>query len=562
MNKFLKKVQTKVGQKLADLPGFDQTSLVPNVSIAIPYYPTLQPPSLKLIYLLRKQRGVNLGSWFTLENWLTPSLFTHAAHSKSSEMDILQGMSSDLSQAKSMLNQHWANFVNEGDWEWMVSHGINTVRIPISYYHFLPSHPDPAIRGLISSTEYAGYESVYADAWGYIVNAIETAHKHSIGVLIDLHAAPGAQNNDAHSGLSGGHAGLWDSGDKQQLTVSILVALAKEIVRFPNVVGLEVLNEPKNTDMLQGFYDTVINAIAQAGISTMDLPLYISDSWDIRWYCQYIDKKANEGKFLVLDHHLYRCFTQSDHSKSAHQHARDVHPNSNPSGGSLSMLSNAASKTGSALVIGEWSAALNPASLDQYGSHEEKRAAQAEWGHSQWEAYEMYCGGYFFWTLKKEGAPDRGWCFYSAVEQGVLPAFVDRMKEAFHRNPRELDALRAQGVVERQEAFHAHANWWDQNSSAEDRRKFEHWRFEDGYVSGWDDALAFWFGDLGEDLGGELGGSVLGGSELGFIRWWKKVRAEGHKVEKGPGGGKGMVWEFEHGYDQAVRRFREVVKHS
>ncbi|KAK7455203.1 Glucan 1,3-beta-glucosidase 3 [Stygiomarasmius scandens] len=544
MNKFFKKVQSKFEQKFSDFPGLSDQSSPRNAPLSMPYIPSSQPPSMRQIYRLRKQRGVNLGSWFTLEDWLTPSLFQRASGSKSSEMDVLQGMSSDLSSAKSMLNHHWSSFINEGDWQWMSSHGINTVRIPISYYHFLPSHSDPSVRGMMARTEYAGFESVYADAWGYIQNAIQTAHKYQIGVLVDLHAAPGAQNKDSHSGLSGGHAGLWDSHEKQQLTIAILVALAREIVQHPNVVGLEVLNEPKNNNMLQGFYDAATQAITSAGISTLELPLYVSDSWDIGWYSQYIDHRANEGKFLVLDHHLYRCFTREDHSKSASDHARDVHP-SNPSGGSLSMLANASAKTGAALVIGEWSAALNPASLHHYGSEEEKRAAQAEWGHAQWEAYEKFCGGWFFWTLKKEGAPDRGWGFYSALEQGVVPSFVDRTKAAFQRQQGNLDALRAQGVAERQSAFSSHVNWWDNNSSS---GNFEHWRFEEGYDKGWEDALAFWFG-------GETG--ELGGSEIGFIGWWKKVRAEAHRREKG---NSGMVWEYEHGYEQAVRKFVEVAR--
>ncbi|THU81551.1 glycoside hydrolase [Dendrothele bispora CBS 962.96] len=554
MNKLFKKVQTKLERRLSDFPGLNNqpsSSSSSSHNTSIPVIPISQTPSTREIYRLRKQRGVNLGSWFTLENWLTPSLFTRAANSKSSEMDILEGMSSDLASAKSMLNNHWASFINEGDWQWMASHGINTVRIPVSYYHFLPSHPDPSVRALMAHTEFARFESVYTDAWGYFRNAIQTAQKYHIGVLVDLHAAPGAQNTDAHSGLSGGHAGLWDSREKQKLTIEILVALAKEIVGYPNVVGLEVLNEPKNSNMLQGFYDSAINAIVvQAGIHTMDLPIYISDSWEIGWYSQYVEHRANEGKFVALDHHLYRCFTQQDQSKSASDHAKDVHPSSQPPGGSSSMLSNASNKTGSALVIGEWSAALNPASLRHYGSEEAKRTAQAEWGHAQWEAYERFCAGWFFWTLKKEGGKDKGWGFYSAVEEGVLPGYVDRMKGAYERNKGNLDleGLRAQGVAEGEGAYESHVGWWDNNSSASAKGKFEHWRFKEGYEKGWEDALAFWFG-------GESG--ELGGSELGFVGWWKRVRVEGHRRERGHSG---MVWEFEHGYEQGIRKFGEVMK--
>ncbi|KAJ3834913.1 glycoside hydrolase superfamily [Lentinula raphanica] len=532
MSKFMQKLQSKIVRVLDKRDG--EVNAPSNIPALV------QPPTPRQIYHFRKQHGVNLGSWFTLENWLTPSLFQQAADPKSSEMDVLRGLGPQ--GAKSMLENHWAHLIDAGDWRWLVQHGINTVRIPVSYYHFLPGHPDPEIRRLMHGTEFEPFAEIYTNAWKYVVsNAIQAAREFHIGVLIDLHAAPGAQNTDSHSGLSGGKAGLWDSKEYQKRTVQILVAMAQEIVKYDNVVGLELLNEPKNNNRLMSWYDEAIGAIrAGLGNDAQDLPIYISDAWDTNWYSKYVNNHSNPASFLVLDHHLYRCFTNQDQSKSASQHANEVHPSNN--GPSASMLANASKETQGSLVIGEWSAALDPASLSSYPDHGSKLAAQREWGVAQWEAYDKHCAGSFFWTLKKEGQ-DRGWCYYTAVEQGVIPAQADRFKAAFREGKHSVQSLEAQGQMKHQEAMQAHVAWWSQHSS--NPNEFEHWRFEEGFKQGWNDSMTFFFG-----------GEELGGSEIGFWGQWKRLRTEAHRKERG---NSKMVWEFEHGLEQAIRQFKETL---
>ena len=63
--------------------------------------------------LYRRQRGVNLGSFFTLEKWLTPSLFDGV--SGHSEHDLCRTL--DAHQAKERLEKHWNSFVDQGDWK-------------------------------------------------------------------------------------------------------------------------------------------------------------------------------------------------------------------------------------------------------------------------------------------------------------------------------------------------------------------------------------------------------------------------------------------------------------
>lgn len=108
MKKFMNKVQSK----------FDQLDLdkgnAPAAGLPAPApLPGSTELSAEQLFRYRKQRGVNLGSWFTLESWLTPSLFQKAKDPKGSELDVLLGDK----EAKERLERHWDGFIDVGDWK-------------------------------------------------------------------------------------------------------------------------------------------------------------------------------------------------------------------------------------------------------------------------------------------------------------------------------------------------------------------------------------------------------------------------------------------------------------
>lgn len=475
------------------------------------------------LYRYRQQHGVNLGSWFTLEAWLTGSLFNDVNGQRDSEMDLIKGLPAD--RARQVLEAHWDNFINDGDWQWLQSHGINTVRLPISYYHFLPGQGNDHLRRLMEDTEYEKYADIYSGAWQRITGAIQKAAGAGIGVLIDLHAVPGAQNTDGHSGLSTKKAGLWEGSSaskNQKHTVAILEALAEAVGPYENVVGLELLNEPRNNNSLQSFYEKAIGAIRQKNV---DLPLYLSDAWDLNHYSNWVSSQSSAGNFLVIDHHLYRCFSPDDHKTPASEHAARIHPSSN--GPTCQMLKGSTSKLGGSLIIGEWSSALNPSSVQ--GRNQDD--CQRDWGQAQAAAYAAHAGGSFFWTLKKEGPPDAGWCLYSAVEKGVLPANLTRPNQK-----RSAEDLGAVGQSIGADKLRGHSDYWNSRGSSG-----EHKAFGDGWSQGWRDAQSF----------------LSSGDTIGFYGQWAKARAT---VWVQQGGNAGEAWEFEHGCSQAIESFNESLR--
>jgi len=73
-------------------------------------------------------RGVNLGGWFVLEGWMTPSLFEGV--NGTDETIFVE----TKYNSKELLEEHWATFITEEDFKWLSERGINSVRIPIPWW--------------------------------------------------------------------------------------------------------------------------------------------------------------------------------------------------------------------------------------------------------------------------------------------------------------------------------------------------------------------------------------------------------------------------------------------
>ncbi|KAJ7623644.1 glycoside hydrolase [Roridomyces roridus] len=361
------------------------------------------------IYRFRKQRGVNLGSWFVLERWITDRPFRHAAPPAKSDLDVANGR-----DAASILNEHYASWITDLDFAWLASRGFTTVRIPIGYYHLCGVDAS-----VIAGTDFAQFTEVFRGAWARLVAAIETAGRFGLGVLIDLHAAPGKQNDDAHSGTS--HPAAFFTDRKHRVhTIHVLRTLVTHLKAHApplvNIIGIELLNEPHpSSDAdLKTWFSAAIKDLAAVDPS---LPIYLSDCWKTEQYAEYIKTTASQThNLLALDHHLYRCFTSDDISTPASAHAHTLTDPNATTPRLFARIAETLDEVGAGLVIGEWSGALNPGSLT--GSENET----ANYVAAQLQLFETHCAGHFFWTYKKQHGPDRGWSLRDAIEGGVYPS--------------------------------------------------------------------------------------------------------------------------------------------
>ncbi|KAI0264435.1 glycoside hydrolase [Gloeopeniophorella convolvens] len=378
-------------------------------------------PTEQDLFRYRKQRGVNLGCWFVLERWIADYPFQGAASPGQSDHDVARGPN-----GRSILEAHWDAWVQEDDWKWIAERGLNAVRIPIGFYHLCGA--DPLV---LKGTDFEDMEDVFRGAWPRITSAITNAYKYGVGVLIDLHAAPGKQNADSHSGTSSNKIAFFESRNLSHTTY-ILTSLLTHLTEFttkhnpplPNIIGIELVNEPNppggDHKGLQRWYHNTIQSLR--GIDA-NIPLYIGDAWQTEGYANFI-KGSNQQlphsspSPIALDHHLYRCFTPSDSRITASQHAQALKDPVSGAASRFSQLASTLTEAGADLVVGEWSAALNPGSLQDV---QDESAAKRSFVDAQLWLYDKFCAGWFWWTFKKQWGGDNGWGLRDAVATGVFP---------------------------------------------------------------------------------------------------------------------------------------------
>lgn len=211
-------------------------------------------------------------------------------------------------------------------------------------------------------------------------------------------------------------------------TIHVLTVVLTHITKFinsfnpplPNFVGIELLNEPapgQHTAALKQWYT---DAIASLRVIDAQVPIVIGDSWQTDDYAGYLSHAAGslQHPHVVLDHHLYRCFTEEDINVLAYDHAgRLWDPNGNTRQ-TFARVTDKLESAGCDVIVGEWSGALNPKSLDPLPN---KDHARSQFIRAQVDLYEQYCAGNFFWTYKKQWEGDKGWSFRDTVRAGLFP---------------------------------------------------------------------------------------------------------------------------------------------
>ena len=330
-------------------------------------------------------RGVNLGGWLVLEKWLTPSVF------KDSSARDEFSLSKELgAQAPAHLRRHRDSFITEDDFRWIAEHGLNAVRLPIGYWIF-------------------GDEAPYVGGIEYVDKAFDWAAKYKLGVLLDLHGAPGSQNGHDHSGQIGDMA--WAAPENQAKSLHVIERLAARYKGRDNLIGIELLNEPSwlnKRKVLAAYYEhgyEIIRKHCGTNVSVVAADAFHPTKW----------KRVMQGdryQATALDIHLYQLFTKHDKKLSIDGHIDKANHDWRK------LLARVSKRW--PLMIGEWSIALDPKTFDGLDPVATEAAYRA-YGSVQMAVFETYAKSWFYWTYKTEGG-DPAWSYRHAVEKGRLPA--------------------------------------------------------------------------------------------------------------------------------------------
>ncbi len=371
-------------------------------------------------------RGVNLGGWFVLEPYMNPSLFKACGDNEDDipvdEYHYTLKLGKD--EAKKRLENHWATWLTEKDFEDMKEYGLNFARIPIGYWAFLALDEDPYVQGQVP----------------YLDKALEWARNNDIKVWIDLHGVPGSQNGFDNSGFREEAQYLaWFEHDNLNKTRAVLSTIAHKYggLNYSDViVGIELVNEPLGT-----YLD--INTIEQYYLDGYDIVrkeanslnnVIIHDAFRTQ---NYWDDFMNLYDYwgVVLDHHRYQVFSVAELNRTIDEHVNFVCNQGNDTQTEYHWT-----------VTGEWSAALTDCSKwlngagngarydasyqndNALGSCEgiddistwsdEHKENTRKYIEAQLDAYDQGAG-WVFWSYKTESTIE--WDFKRLAAYGLFP---------------------------------------------------------------------------------------------------------------------------------------------
>ncbi|OAY68382.1 putative glucan 1,3-beta-glucosidase A [Ananas comosus] len=155
-----------------------------------------------------------------------------------------------IEKATTVLRDHWDSFIVEDDFRWMSQNGLDAVRIPVGWWIASdPNPPPPFVGGSLQALD----------------NAFTWAEKYNLKVIVDLHAAPGSQNGNEHSGTRDGSQ-EWGTTDQNiAQTVGVIDFLASRYATRSGLYAIELINEPLapgvTLDSLKKYYQDGYNTV-------------------------------------------------------------------------------------------------------------------------------------------------------------------------------------------------------------------------------------------------------------------------------------------------------------
>lgn len=255
--------------------------------------PQLIKKNLAFDYSWNKLYGVNIGGWFVLEPYITPSLFElFGDNIPVDEYHLTQAYGKDA--LESVLQLHWSTWYTEKDFEDIANYGLNFVRIPIGYWAFKLMDGDPYVQG----------QELYLD------QALEWCRTYGLMAWIDLHGVPGSQNGFDNSGLRDSYQ--WQSGNNVDITKEVVQYIANKYAgnEYQDVViGIELVNEPLGSvldlNQLENFYYDGYGRIRDRG----DNAVIVHDAFQsFNYWDSVLTVDSGNHWNVIVDHHHYQVF--------------------------------------------------------------------------------------------------------------------------------------------------------------------------------------------------------------------------------------------------------------
>ena len=186
--------------------------------------------------------GVGLGGWMNMENFVTG----FAANESAFRQVVSEALGEE--KASFLFDRYLEYFFSEEDAQFIHSLGLNLVRLPFNYRHFEDDmHP--------FELRETGFK--------HLDRVVELCARHQIYTILDLHAAPGYQNQDWHSDNPTAQALFWQHKHFQDRAIWLWEIIADRYKDNPWVAGYDPLNEPSDPSKaaINTFYARAFEAI-------------------------------------------------------------------------------------------------------------------------------------------------------------------------------------------------------------------------------------------------------------------------------------------------------------
>ncbi|KAI1319330.1 glycoside hydrolase family 5 protein [Xylariaceae sp. FL0255] len=186
-----------------------------------------------------KIRGVNFGSWLICEPWIMEDEWqnTMGCGSSASEFDCMNDhYSGDNRDAGNQaFETHWSTWITADTVQSVYDVGLNTIRIPIGYWSYTAIVDN-------SSEPFADGDLMLP----YLDAVVQKAADLGIYVIIDLHGAPGGQQQDVFTGQNPDPAGFFNDYDfgRAEQWLTWMTNRIHTNSAYSTVGMIEVLNEP------------------------------------------------------------------------------------------------------------------------------------------------------------------------------------------------------------------------------------------------------------------------------------------------------------------------------
>jgi len=374
-------------------------------------------------------RQLTIAGWLVCEPWLQRNTWNNLLKcgDSLSEFDCMNDhyKGDNRETGNKRFEEHWKTWIDPATVQSVYDVGLNTIRIPIGYWSY---------------TDIVDKSEPFADGdrmLPYLDAVVKKAAELGIYVIMDLHGAPGGQQEDVFTGQNNKPAGFYNDYNfgRAEKWLAWMTDRIHNNPDYKTVGMIEVLNEPvsrhdagnrypapgQDPGLIEKYYPAALKAVRDTEAS-----LKVSD--DKKLHVQFMSKKWDSGDprtqssiandpLVAFDDHNYIGFALND----------DQHSNADPSKLMHSACTDNRVVDGQDFTFtGEWS-------MTSDYDWKDKEFFNKFFTAQQQLYEEPGMSGWVYWTWKTE-TDDPRWTYSYATYLGYVPTDAEGLQKNVYRD--------------------------------------------------------------------------------------------------------------------------------